>query len=73
MAIIASKVPLLPLAAAPGTGVGLRPRPPRRSPEGADEAWTCEAEYKLYLTCQFRKVAAGYGQGGGKEETVERQ
>jgi len=31
----------------PGTGVELRPRPPRRSPEGAEEACICEAAKSL--------------------------
>lgn len=46
--MIASNGPLLEVPdVEPGIGVELRPRPPRRSPDGADEAWTWEAAYNL--------------------------
>jgi hypothetical protein len=48
MAMIASNGPLLEVPEVePGIGVELRPRPPSRSPEGAEEAWTWEAAYNL--------------------------
>lgn len=45
----------------PGMGVELRPRPPRRSPEATEEAWTCEAAKRLVgRVSQYIHVMAGW-------------